>query len=339
MASKGPLLRLAVAAIAAISPFVSMAHAQQKTDFAVSRQQGILYMPTHVIEKLKLIEKHAERLGLKGASVKWLSFNSSSAQQDALLSGNVDMINTGTGPLLLLWDRTKGGVKGVVASSAQPLALVTRDPRIKLISDFGPMDKIAVPTIKVSTQAILLQMAVGKLYGPENYAKLDVNTVQMGHPDAYIAMKNASHEVKTHFAAPPFQHYELKQVEGARVILNSPDVIGGPLSQGQFMAMTKFADANPVFIKAVRAAAEEAKGFIETNTREAVEIYREITGDKTDVADLLELLKQPGMMEWNIYPQGTMKFAEHLNRTGTLRTKPGAWSDYYLPIAHDLPGN
>jgi len=329
----------AFAAVLAGPALVHTAHAQQKTEFAISRQLGILYMPTHVMEKMKLFEKHAEKLGLKGVSVKWLSFSSSSAQQDALLSGGVDMINTGTGPLLLLWDRTKGGVKGVVASSAQPLTLVSRDPRIKSLSDYGTGDKIAVPTVKVSTQAILLQMAAAKLFGAANYGKLDANTVQMGHPDAFIALKNPTHEVKSHFAAPPFQFYELKQVPGAHIILNSPDIIGSPLSQGQFMVTTKFADANPLFIKAVRAAAEEAKAFIESNTREAVEMYRAVTGDKTETDAILALLKEPGMMEWNIYPQGTMKFASHLNTIGTLKNKPAAWKDYYLPIAHDMPGS
>ncbi len=37
-------------------------------------------------------------------------------------------------------------------------------------------------------------------------------TVQLGHPDAFVAMKNAGHEVKNHFAAPPFQTYELQQI-------------------------------------------------------------------------------------------------------------------------------
>ncbi len=338
------LSHLALAAALALSTLSlstigNAAFAQQKKDFGVSRQLGILYMPTHVIEKQKLLEKHAAALGLKDVTVKWLSFSSSSAQQDALLSGGVDMINTGAGPLLLMWDRTKGGVKGVVASSAQPLALVSRDPRIKSLADFGPNDKIAVPTIKVSTQAILLQMAAAKLFGPENYGKLDANTVQLGHPDAFIALKNPTHEVKSHFAAPPFQFYELAQVPGAHVVVNSPDIIGGPLTQGAFMVMTKFADANPVFIKAVRAAAEEAKAFIETHTREAVDMYVEVTGDKTDPAAIVELLKQPGMMEWNLYPQGTMKFAEHLATIGTLKTRPAGWKDYYLPIAHDMPGN
>jgi len=33
-----------------------------------------------------------------------------------------------------------------------------------------------------------------------------------------------------------------------------------------------------------------------------------------------------------------MKFAAHLF-TGTLKTMPKAFTDYYLPVAHDLKGN
>src|SRR5438445_7013158 len=80
-------------------------------------------------------------------------------------------------------------------------------------------------------------------------------------------------------------------------------------------------------------------GCIRSDTKQAVEIYKEITGDKTSVEELLDLLKEPGMMEWNLEPQGTMKFAAHLFKTGTLKTQPKAWTDYYLPVAHDLKGN
>lgn len=316
----------------------SKSYAQQKTEIAISRQPGILYLPTHVIEKQKLLEKHADKLGIKGVTTKWMNFNSGGAQQDALLSGNVDIINTGTGPLLLMWDRTKGGVKGICASSASPLTFVSRDPRIKTLKDLGPQDKIAVPTVKISTQSILLQIAATDMYGPDKWGHFDPFTVQLGHPDAYIAMKNPTHEVRNHFAAPPYHYYELKNVPGAHVVTTSTEIMGSPLSQGQFLTSTKFAVANPVMIKALRAAAEEAKAFIESDTKKAVEIYKEVTGDRTASEDILELLKQPGMMEWNIYPQGTMKFATHLNRIGTLKTKPASWQDYYLPIVHDLPG-
>jgi NitT/TauT family transport system substrate-binding protein len=313
--------------------------AQQKSEISLSRQPGIFYMPSHIMEKQKLIEKHAAALGVAGVTTKWINLSGGGAQTDALLAGGVDILNTGTGNLLLLWDRTRGGVKGIVATSAQPMMLISRDANIKSLRDIGPNDKIAVPTVKVSTQAIVLQIAAAELFGADQWAKLDANTVQLGHPDAYVAMTNAQHEVRNHFAIPPFTFLELKNVAGAHVVLSSPDVMGGPLSQAQFFTTTKFADANPKIIQAVRDATKEAHDLIRSDTKAAVEIYKEVTGDKTSVEDLLAWLKEPGMMEWNLQPQGTMKFAVHLFKTGTLKTQPKAWTDYYLPISHDLKGN
>ncbi|WP_370691299.1 ABC transporter substrate-binding protein [Bradyrhizobium sp.] len=317
----------------------SQALAQAKTEIALSRQPGIFYMPSHIMEKQKLIEKHAAALGLAGITTKWLTFNSGGAQTDALLAGGVDILNTGTGNLLLLWDRTRGGVKGIVATSAQPMTLISRDANIKSLRDIGPNDKIAVPTVKVSTQAIVLQIAAAELFGADQWSKLDANTVQLGHPDAYVALSNPQHEVRNHFSIPPFTFLELKNVPGAHIVLSSPDVMGGPLSQAQFFTTTKFADANPKIIQAVRDATREAQDLIRSDTKTAVDIYKEITGDKTSADDLLAWLKEPGMMEWNLQPQGTMKFAAHLFKTGTLKTQPKAWTDYYLPVAHDLKGN
>jgi NitT/TauT family transport system substrate-binding protein len=328
----------AIAAMAAVAS-TSPAPAQQKSEISLSRQPGIFYMPSHIMEKNKLIEKHAAALGVPGVTTKWLTLSGGGAQTDALLAGGVDILNTGTGNLLLLWDRTRGGVKGIVATSAQPMTLISRDANIKSLKDIGPNDKIAVPTVKVSTQAIVLQIAAAELFGADQWSKLDPNTVQLGHPDAYVAMSNSQHEVRNHFAIPPFTFLELKNVPGAHVVLQSPDVMGGPLSQAQFFTTTKFADANPKIIQAVRDATKEAQDLIRSDTKAAVEIYKEITGDKTSVEDLLAWLKEPGMMEWNLQPQGTMKFAAHLHKVGTLKTLPKAWTDYYLPVAHDLKGN
>src|SRR5215471_5517346 len=331
--------RALAGAALAIGLLQAPAQAQQKMEVTLSRQPGIFYMPSHIMEKLKLIEKHAASLGVSGVATKWITFSGGGAQTDALLAGGVDILNTGTGNLLLLWDRTRGGVKGIVATSAQPMTLISRDPNIKSLKDIGPNDKIAVPTVKVSTQAIVLQIAAGELFGADQWSKLDANTVQLGHPDAYAALTNPQHEVRSHFSIPPFTFLEMKNVPGAHVVLYSPDVMGGPLSQAQFFTTTKFAEANPKIVQAVRDATKEAHDLIRSDTRTAVEIYKEVTGDKTSVEDLLDLLKQPGMMEWNLEPQGTMKFAAHLFKTGTLKTQPKAWTDYYLPVAHDLKGS
>ncbi len=314
----------------------SLARAQAKSEITISRQPGILYLALHVIEKERLVEKHAQRLGIKDASVKWVSFANGGAQQDALLAGGVDVVNTGTGQLLLLWDRTRGGVKGIAASCAPPLTFVTRDPRIQSLKDLGSGDKIAVPTVKTSTQAILLQIAATGMFGPERWNHFDPLTVQLGHPDAFVAMKNPVHEIRSHFGAPPFDFYELKEIQGARRITDSTEIIGGPLTQGQFFTTTRFADANPQFVEAVAAAAADAKAAIEADLPRAIEAYREINNDKTPSDTLVELLRRRGMGDWSLFPQSTMKIAAHFHRVGTLKTMPSSWKDYYLPLAHGM---
>jgi len=331
------LATLGAAALAcALAPLP--AAAQPKSEIVITRQPGILYLPSHVMEKQHLIEKQAAKLG-QDLRIDWKLLTGGGSQTDALLAGSVDVVNTGVGNLLLLWDRTKGGVKGIVANSALPLALITRNPNIKTLKDYGPDDKIAVPTVKVSTQAILLQMAAEKQFGPDQTTRLDANTVQLGHPDAAIALANQKHEITSHFSAPPFSYNELKTVPGAHVVITSPQIIGGPLTQSQFFTTTKFADANPRVIDAIKAASLEAIEFIKKDPRAAVMIYKEVMNDKTNADDLVEMLKQPGMMDWIAAPQGTMKFAAHLHKVGTLKTMPKSWTDYYLPVAHDLPGS
>jgi len=315
------------------------AAAQQKSEIGITRQPGIIYMPTHVIERRQLIERHAARLGVPNLKVNWVTFASGGAATDALLSGNVDIVNTGVGNMLLLWDRTRGGVKGIISTSAQPLTLLTRNPNIRSLRDFGTSDRIAVPTIRVSTQAILLQIACAATFGADQWARLDGITVQLGHPDAAAALANPNHEVNSHFSAPPFSFFTLRNVAGVRAILTSSEIMGGPLSQAQFFCQTRFAEANPKIVEATRAATLEAIEIIRSDRRGALEIYKDISNDRTSLEDLLALLEVPGMMDYIAAPQGTMRFAEHLHRTNTLRTMPRAWTEYYLPIAHDLQGS
>lgn len=325
--------------MAALAGTAGVAGAQEKTEITITKQPSILYLPALVMQKQELIEKKAAEEGLKDLKVNWRSFSGGGAATDALLSDNVEIVNSGVGNLLLLWDRTKGKVKGITTHSALPLALVSRDPKINSLKDFGPRDKIAVPTVRVSTQAILLQMAAEKEFGADNWSKLDANTVQLGHPDAAAMLANPNGEISTHFAAPPFFYKELKTIPNAHVILRSNDIIDGGLSQSTLFTTTKFAEANPKIIKAVLAASQEAIDFIKANTEQAVDIYREVSGDQTSAAELLDMLKQPGMMDFQMAPAGSMKFAEHMAKVGILKTKPEKWTDYFLPESASLNGS
>jgi NitT/TauT family transport system substrate-binding protein len=325
--------------LALLAGWAGAAAAQVTGEIRITRQPSIIYMPTHIMEANKLIEKHAAAAGVKDPKVSWLTFSGGGTATDALLSGNVDVVNTGVGNMLLLWDRTRGGVKGVVATSALPLILVSRKPEIRSLKDYGPADKIAVPTVRVSTQAILLQMAAEKEFGTGQWAKLDANTVQLGHPDAMAALSNASHEVTSHFSAPPFVFQTLRSVPGAHVVTDSAKVLGTPLTVALMFTTTKYAEANPKMIAALRSASDEALRLIRSDTRRAVEIYKESSKDRLSVDELMEMLKEPGMMAFEPGPQGSMKFAEHLHRIGTIKMKPASWKDFFLPVSHDLDGN
>jgi len=316
-----------------------LARGQPKTAVKVGRQPSIIYMPTYIMETGRLIEVHAARLGLAGVSVEWITFNGGGGVTDALLAEGVDLANTGVGNMLLLWDRTKGRVKGIVATCAEPLVLVSRNPRIRTLADFKPGDKIAVPTIKVSTQAILLSMAAGRLYGKAETGHFDPMTVQLGHPDAVAAMLNPLGEIDSHFAAPPFFADELKRVPGAHVVTTSADILGHKASQALLFTTTTFANANPVLVQAAKAAVTEAINLIHSDPAEAVRLYRQQSRDPLSQAELMDVLAQPGMSDFFVEPQGTLEFARYLYGAGILKTEPGNWKDYFLPTSHELEGS
>lgn len=318
---------------------VSMqAPAQEQALVRIARIQGINFLPTYIMEKRKLVEKHASRLGVANPRADWLNFAGGGGATDALLAGTVDVVNAGPGNMLLLWDRTRGGVKGLVSNSALPAVLITRNPNVRSIRDLGPSDKIAVPTVRVSTQAILLEMAAEKEFGAAEWSRLDANTVQLGHSDAYLSLMNPNHEVTSHFATPPFISRDLKNVPGAHVVLTSSEVVGSPLSSAIMFTKGSFADANPRLAKAIILASGEAIELIRADPEQAARDYLETANDRMAAEELVELLRDPAMV-FDIKPEGTLKFAEFLHRIGAIRTKPDAWTDYFLPISADLNGN
>lgn len=330
--------RTVIAAAAAI-PLVRPAVAQAAATVTLTRQPSIIYLPNFLMENRRLVEAQAAKLGLPSLSTKWITFNGGGAATDALLAGGVDIVNTGAGNMLLLWDRTKGRVKGIVATCAQPLILVSREARIRSIEDFRPTDKIALPTVKISTQAILLQIACVEKWGKDSAFRLDANTVQLGHPDGLSAMLNMNGEIGSHFTAPPFHFEELKRVPGAHIVTDSSRIMGEPMSQACFFTTTKYAEANPVVVQAVRAATQEAVDMIRDDLRGSVRIYLKASGDPVGEDSLMDLFGQPNMLDYFTKPQATLRLARHLHATGVLKTEPKAWTDYFLPAAGDLEGS
>src|SRR5215831_7342225 len=148
-----------VLAACAVATLTAPARAEAP-EIRLARQYSMGYLQFNVMEHEKLIEKHARALGIPEVKVSWHTFNGPAAVNDALLSGSIDIAAGGTPGLLLLWSKTKGSaneVRGIAAMSSQPFLLNTRNPAIKSLADIKDTDRIAVPAVKVSIQAIMLQ--------------------------------------------------------------------------------------------------------------------------------------------------------------------------------------
>ena len=329
---------LSLAAAAMPLGLARRAAAQAVPTVRIARIQGINFLPTYLMQRRNLVEQQAARLGIPNARVEWVDFAGGGNATDAMLAGAVDVVSAGPGNMLLLWDRTRGQVKGIVSHSALPATLVTRDPHLHTIGDYGPTDRIAVPTVLVSTQAILLQMAAAKAYGADQWRRLNANAVQLGHGDAYAAMLNPQHEVRSHFASPPFITRELANVPGAHVVTSSLDILGSPLSTAILFTTTKYAEQQAALIEAVSVASADAINAISAEPEQAAQDYLAISHDSIPPAELVALLRQPDMV-FDVKPEGTLLFAGFLNQIGLLRTAPRSWTDYFLPGAAALGGN
>ncbi len=302
-------------------------------ELRLARQYGLGYLQMMVMEDQKLVEKHAKGAGLGDVSVTWSTFRSSDVMNDALLSGNLDFASLGTNGLAIIWAKTKGTpseVKGVVGFNSLPLVLVTRDPQVRTIADYTEKHKIAVPAVRVSNQAILLQMAAAKQYGPANYTKLDPLTVSMTHPDSMAALLSGAGEISSHFASPPFLQKELER-PGVHRVISSMDILG-PISFNIVAATTKFHEANPKAYAAYLAALKEATDFINGDKRAAVELYIRMTKDKNSPDDLLKIMNAAGEYTFNQKPDGDMRMIEFMHRIGSIKMKPASWDELLFPF-------
>lgn len=329
---KGVLRVLCVAAVTALA--ASAVGAGETTELRVAKQYGLGYLQMMVMEDMKLVEKHAKAAGLGDVKVNWSTFRSSDVMNDALLSGNLDFASLGTNGLATIWAKTKGTpveVKGAAGFNFLPLALVTREANIKSVADYTEKHKIAVPAVRVSNQAILLQMAAAKQFGQANYTKLDALTVSMTHPDAMAALLSGAGEIGSHFASSPFLQKELER-PGIRQIVSSTEILGGHINFNILATTTKFYAANPRAYGAYLAAMQEATDIINRDKRAAAELYIRMTKDKSSVDEILKIMNASGDYNFNQRPEGDMRMIQFMHTIGSIKVKPESWNDLLFPM-------
>jgi len=308
-------------------------------EIRLAQQFSMGYLQFNVMKRDRLIEKYAAQRGLKDFKVSWQRFNGPVAMNEALLSGSTDIVSGGVPGLITLWDKTQGTsfeVKGICALSSQPFLLNTANPDIKSIKDFGERDRIAVPSIKVSVQAVLLQMAAAEAFGEANYARLDPLTVSMSPPDATIALLSGAGGVSSVFSVPPFQFQQLEQ-KNIHTVLSSFDVLG-PHTFTVAWTSARFRKDNPELYLAFLDAVKEATAIIATDPNGTAQSWIDDTGSKLPLEMVAKVVTGPGV-EWTMTPAATMKFAKFMFKVGTTKHEPASWKDMFFPEIGSLNGS
>jgi NitT/TauT family transport system substrate-binding protein len=305
----------------------------------VARGFGLGFLQLMMLEDRKLIEKHAKAAGVD-VTVEWPTLRSSDVMFDGLLSGTVHIASLGVPGLATIWEKTRGTaqeIKGLSGYNVVPWSLNTSEPDVKSVRDLvNSKGKIAVPGVKVSIQARMLQMAAIKEWGKENFDRLDSLTVSMTNPDGAAAFASGSKEITTHFTGPPFVQRELK-VPGVRTLTTSTEIVGGDVSFIVLGMPTKFYQDNPKLVKAFMDALEEATDIINRDKKAAAAEYIRLSRDTSDPAEILDILERNA--KFTLDPVGTLSFFHFMNDIKLVKTRAQNWKEYMHPIAHSRAGS
>jgi NitT/TauT family transport system substrate-binding protein len=280
------------------------AHAEGQ--IRIAEQFGIVYLLLNVAQEQKLIEKHGKAAGVD-AKVEWIKLSGGSAVNDALLSGNIDIAGAGVGPLLTLWDRTKGkqnvkrrglaGQLSVLPGEQQP----EREDDRRLHRE-GPHRAAGGGRVGAVARAAA---RLGQALGRQGVQEARQDQVACRTPTRPRPSSAAAPRSRRHFGNPPFQEQELAGNPKAHIVLNSYDVLGGPASATVLYATEKFRNENPKTYKAFVDALDEAAQFVTANPEKAADIYLKVSKAKLDRELLLKIIKNPEV-------QFKIHAAEHL---------------------------
>ena len=309
------------------------------SEVVLGQQFGAVYLPAMVMESQKFVEKHLAASGMGEVKVVWAKLGGPAALNDAMISGSLHFACQGIPSMAIIWDRTRNGmgVKALGAVANNNIWLNTRNPDIKSLKDFGEKDRIAVPSLKVSTQAIMLHIAADKLWGAGNHTKIDHLVVSLPHPESMAAVISPSHEINSHFATSPFHEVEMKA--GLRTVTTAYEIMGGSMTGLTFTSNEKFRKENPKVFEAVSKAFDESFAWINSDKRRSAKLFIEMTKEKRLTEDDMVALFSSKDLEFTKTPSHVGTLVNFLHKIGSVKTKPESWKDLFFSEAHVLSGS
>ncbi len=297
-------------------------------------------LPLLIMEHERLIERTAEAMGLGQIAVGWRAPETTGAIEE-LTAGGTDFAASDLVPFLLAATAEPGSgaaaIRALGAVARRPYVLVTRNPAIHTIRDFGTRDRIAVPALNLSGPAVMLDMAAAREWGVENHQRLARLAVAMSDETAAAALIAGKGEITAHFSRMPYVDRELGEPTISRV-MDSFDIAG--VHSATVLASTmRFRDANPELCKAVLSALQQACEFIETSPGAAAEIFAGMAPDGDTPPEALSDMIGDLDLVYAAPPAGLMRIAEFMQRIGRLTRRPADWRELFLPECRDLAGS
>ena len=313
--------------------------AADTAEIKIARQYTMGELPLMIVEHNKLIEKQAAIMGLGETKVRWVAPGKSGAV-DALLAGEVDLAPVEIGQFITAWDRRLGTaqeVRGLAALAQIPYILVARNPAIKTIRDFSEHDRIAVPVVKNSGPALMLEMAAAQEWGADHYDKLDDLVRARSDEEATFELGEGKSELDAHFSRWPFADDELGSPAVHRV-MDSFD-IAGPHSDGVLTGLVRFYGVNSKLCAAVFGALQEADALIKDNPGQAAEIYVSMVGSKEiSVEDFSDLIGDPDVA-YIPAPAGVGHLVDLMARIKRIKHRPESWKELFFIDAQGSNGS
>lgn len=323
--------------VALIASLATPAMAQ--TEVKIGIGFGIGFLPTFIMREMNLIEKHAKTVGLD-VKTNYQRISGSSAMQDAVLSGSVDMGAYGVAAMLFAWDKARNTpqqIFGIAGVNSSPLVLVTNKPEVKKLADLALTDKISMPAL-VSPQMYALQMISEKTFGPGQEDKLKPQVVALPHPESLNAMLSGGTEVKAYFASPPFTQIAIDSGK-AHAITSTEEAFGGRSSFLVMGATKRYIDANPKMIDVMVMALTEADDLIRSDPDKAAEIYLKVEPSKLlDQAKVAAILKA-NPDDFGVAVYGVKQTADFMARQKLIKTVPASFKDVFLAPIHGTASN
>src|SRR5207244_12634687 len=97
--------------LALLLAVVAATASAEMAEINVAQQYGVSFLPLMVLERDKLVEKHAKAEGLGEIKVNWVSVAGSSVMNAGIISGAIQFISVDAQSLISLWDKTKDNVQ------------------------------------------------------------------------------------------------------------------------------------------------------------------------------------------------------------------------------------